>query len=74
MEKQSLDMGDFFSEDKAVTVPICIKTLLESHGKPNVCGCPRCREDREREAAIEYYRGDYGREAIRNDPFVERGC
>ncbi len=30
---------------------ICLRKLLEEHGKENYCGCPRCKQEREDAAA-----------------------
>ncbi len=38
--------------------PICIRDLLASRGLPNRCSCPRCREQQEYDAALEFYRRD----------------
>lgn len=38
--------------------PVCISTLLASRGLPNRCACPKCREEKERQEALEYYRRD----------------
>ena len=32
-----------------MTDTICIKKLLEENNKPNICRCPRCSEEREKE-------------------------
>jgi hypothetical protein len=38
--------------------PICVKSLLASRGIPNYCSCPWCREEKEHEEALDYYRKD----------------
>jgi hypothetical protein len=38
--------------------PVCIRDLLSSRGLPNRCSCPNCREAKEHEEALEFYRKD----------------
>jgi hypothetical protein len=37
---------------------VCIKILLESRGLPNRCLCPNCRQEKEHQEALDYYRKD----------------
>jgi len=52
--------------------PICVKQLLESRGVPNRCACPRCREEHEHAAALDYYRQDLNPGPREHDPFPEK--
>lgn len=38
--------------------PICIATLLASKNMPNRCRCPKCIQEKDHQAALDYYRRD----------------
>jgi len=52
--------------------PICIRDLLASRGLPSRCACPRCREAKEHEEAIDYYRKDLNPGPREYDVFPEK--
>ena len=52
--------------------PICMSGEWKRRNLPNICSCPQCARQREHEAAIEWYRENYGRDAAHFNPFPER--
>ncbi|OGP46223.1 MAG: hypothetical protein A3K30_03890 [Deltaproteobacteria bacterium RBG_13_51_10] len=58
---------------------ICIRELMKIRSLPNHClgrrdtaVCIECRAEREREAALEFYRRDMGPGAVHCEPFPEK--
>ena len=52
--------------------PICMSGEWKRRNLPNICSCPQCASQREHEAAIEYYRGIFGHEAVHFNPFPDK--
>jgi len=51
---------------------ICIKKLYEEHGFPNACRCPHCQQEKDGQAALDYYRQNHDSGPTHHEPFPEK--